>query len=117
MIVIGKYKIGKDEEISSVYVHEGGLKLLSSRTYNNIVKLQNKIGFIPTQVYIGIRENVSRKSFYVLGTISGRDILFVRKETDSPMGGTTKLYSEVANKSFSKLIDLTNEEIYEKLFV
>ena len=107
MLFIGKYKIGKNETINSTLVNEGGLGYLTKRTRNNITLLQSTTGFIPKIVHIGIRNggDGTRNSYYIEGEIDNTSIIFARKETDSPMAGTTKLYSPEATIQFSKWVN------------
>jgi hypothetical protein len=115
MLFIGKYKLSENETIKSILVNEGGLDYLTKRTHNNITLLQSTTGFIPKIVHIGSRNGGegTRNSYYIEGEINNTHIIFARKETSSPMAGTTKLYSPQAVIQFSKWVN--NPEIRKAL--
>jgi hypothetical protein len=107
MLSIGKYKISKNETIKSILVNEGGLDYLTKRTRNNITLLQSTTGFIPKIIHIGSRNggDGTRNSYYIEGEINNTHVIFARKETSSPMAGTTKLYSPQAVIQFNKWVN------------
>jgi hypothetical protein len=115
MITIGKYKLGHDECIHQTYPNTKNLLILSEKTRNNVNKLKNKINFQLSYVYVGYRKDTNRKSFYIEGYINNNKILIARKETNSPMAGQTKLYSEYAVKQFNKIINKPISEILIEL--
>jgi hypothetical protein len=114
MIIVGKYKLGRDEDIVSYSVEDNGLEQLTKTTFSNIAKLSNITQFLPSTVYIGHRQNGS-KSFYIEGFINGKLIVFARKESNSPASGQTNIYSEYARYQFSKLIIKPLNEILTEL--
>ena len=121
MIVIGKYKLGYDEDVYSYPILKD-LLMLSKITRDNINKLKNKTNFQLSNVYVGYREDTNnsgyksaRKSFYIEGYIDINKIIISRKETNSPMAGQTKLYSEYTVKQFNKIINKPISEILIEL--
>jgi hypothetical protein len=114
MIIVGKYKLGRDEDIVSYPVMDDGLSKLTKITFSNIAKLSNITHFWPATVHIGHRQNGS-KSFYIEGHINGQPIVFARKESNSPASGQTNIYSEYARHQFSKLITKPLNEILTEL--
>jgi len=109
MIKIGKYNLGRDEFIISL-PFEDNYNVLSTRTKRNINSFINFTGFEAKTIYIGYRNFISRKSYYIEGHIDGNHIIYARKESNSPCAGQTYVYSENGYKQFNKLMTSSSKD-------
>ena len=92
-------------------------KLISSVTRKNIEDFFGILGTKPTKVIIEYRNEIKspRPSFFVYGEVDGETIVFVRRETENPGAGQTKVYSQYAVARFKNLKFETKENILNTL--
>ena len=95
---------GEESNEVRTYNWENGKKLLSTITRRNAERLFIEIlGITPEWVKIEISPK-ALNSYYIYGEYNGEPILIVRRQTESPSAGQTKLKSKYATFQLNHIL-------------